>query len=97
MLFDLLFGASDELAFELMNINSEHTFKAQTNSAQFHENTHKPLSSHIFDLDKPSPQRQNAASCDIAHGELAQWLEQRNHNPLVPSSNLGFATNKSGG
>jgi hypothetical protein len=25
-------------------------------------------------------------------GELAQWLEQRNHNPLVPSSNLGFAT-----
>jgi hypothetical protein len=27
-------------------------------------------------------------------GELAQWLEQRNHNPLVPSSNLGFATNK---
>ena len=29
-------------------------------------------------------------------GELAQWLEQRNHNPLVPSSNLGFATNESG-
>ena len=28
-------------------------------------------------------------------GELAQWLEQRNHNPLVPSSNLGFATKES--
>ncbi len=28
----------------------------------------------------------------LIHGELAQWLEQRNHNPLVPSSNLGFAT-----
>src|SRR5688500_11977709 len=29
-------------------------------------------------------------------GELAQWLEQRNHNPLVPSSNLGFATTLNG-
>ena len=28
----------------------------------------------------------------LIRGELAQWLEQRNHNPLVPSSNLGFAT-----
>ncbi len=28
----------------------------------------------------------------LTSGELAQWLEQRNHNPLVPSSNLGFAT-----
>ena len=63
------------------------------NWPQSYENTHKPLSSHIFELDKPSPQRQNAASCVYTYGELAQWLEQRNHNPLVPSSNLGFATN----
>ena len=31
----------------------------------------------------------------VTRGELAQWLEQRNHNPLVPSSNLGFATKDS--
>ena len=55
--------------------------------SQSYENTHKPLSSQIIDLDKPSPQGQNAASRVKARGELAQWLEQRNHNPLVRGSN----------
>lgn len=56
-------------------------------TSQSYENTHKPLSSQIIDLDKPSPQGQNAASRVKARGELAQWLEQRNHNPLVRGSN----------
>lgn len=54
---------------------------------QFAENKHKPLSSLIFGLDKPCPAKAKCASHNLAHGELAQWLEQRNHNPLVRGSN----------
>ena len=39
-----------------------------------------------------SPARGRISPLQRIRGELAQWLEQRNHNPLVPSSNLGFAT-----
>ena len=48
----------------------------------------------LVNLDRVIPQRHNSTSLTL-RGELAQWLEQRNHNPLVPSSNLGFATNSS--
>ncbi len=45
-----------------------------------------------LNIDRAPLQRHNAPSFVSARGELAQWLEQRNHNPLVPSSSLGFAT-----
>ena len=45
----------------------------------------------LVNLDSAIPEAQNATPLKN-RGELAQWIEQRNHNPLVPSSNLGFAT-----